>query len=334
MRATKAWIWIVGVTVFLSAGWALACEKDKAKPCSGAKTATTVADDTVKDGRSESAVTEKNTPCAHSRATTVAETSPAAAGCKAGCKGCAHAKSKSAPCSASKEATTASATPCGKKCGEDCAKNCPHAKARLAAASAGEGCSSAKKVNAILASMPTIRYRVGDETTSCPKHAKAIAGSGGSLQYVVGDEAFASEDEAVKKLAEILDHEVAKLQAVEFVVADESYQCPMTAKRVASTKNTKIVYRVAGFDFDSRDEADKMALLAKEAVGGVKMTYKVGDESFCCDKMASAKAKETKKSIVYQIGDSSTPCAVTAKRLLAEAKLRAVVETAAEHVGS
>jgi len=241
--------------------------------------------------------------------------------------------SDKAPCAHAAE-TTAQKTPCGKNCDENCKKNCPHAQARtVAMAEADKPSPRREKVSAVLASLPEMTYRVGDETTHCPTQAKELAAKGGTIQYVVGEETFDSEDAAVVRLASLIDEEVNKLQAVHFVVADEEFLCPMSAKDAANKSKGKIAYRVAGFDFAERAQADKVIELAKAAVDNVKMHYKVGDESFCCDKMAGAKAKETHKQIVYEIGGESTPCAVTAKRLMAEAKLRAVIETAAEQAG-
>lgn len=311
MRSGKTFVAMVAFVVAMAGVSAWAC--DKPKPCSGKKTAEVASAELVKDGRSESADSAK-TPCSHGAKT-------------------ATAKSKT-PCSHGAK-TASTKAPCGANCDENCAKNCPHAKTRLAAmAKADKPCNNREKVSAVLASMPTIKYRVGDETTACPKHAKGLAGEQGSIQYVVGDDVFSSEDQAVEKLAAIMENEVNKLQSVHFVVADEEFECPMTAKKVAAKKHGKVAYRVAGFDFADREQADKAVELVKAAASKVKMQYKVGDESFCCDRMAGAKAKQTHKPIVYDVNGESTPCAVTAKRLMAEAKLRAVIETAAEQAGS
>lgn len=303
MKSTKMLMILAGMAFFVSNASLRACDKNK--PCAGKKSVTTVASTNNNDGRSD-AKDPTSPPCALSKSATKP--------CGGGCKGCQHAKSAHAVADQSETKNT----PCG--------SHGAHAVSAHA--------SSDDRVTAVLASMPAIRYQVGDATTSCPKHAKALAGTGGSIQYLVGDDAFSTEDDAVSKLAELTEAEVNKMMAVHFVVADESFECPMSAKKAAAAKETKIVYRVAGFDFNEREAADKVAELAKAAVSNVQMRYKVGGDSFCCDRMAGVKAKETGKAMEYEVAGNSTPCAVTAKRLMAEAKLRAAVETAAQQVGS
>ena len=86
---------------------------------------------------------------------------------------------------------------------------------------------------------------------------------------------------------------------------------------------------MGGFDFDCQDKAESVAKLLSERLADVKMSYKVGDASFCCDKMASRTAQKTGKPMHYVVEGEETPCEKTAKLMLSEAMLRAAVLTAA-----
>jgi hypothetical protein len=89
------------------------------------------------------------------------------------------------------------------------------------------------------------------------------------------------------------------------------------------------MYRLAGYDFPAQDQAEKAAKLAKDAADQIKISYKVGDKSFCCDKMAGAEAKKSDAKMTFVVGERETCCEQEAKMLLTEAKVRAMVEAAA-----
>lgn len=220
---------------------------------------------------------------------------------------------------------------CGKK-GAKTASGTPpcHAMGAKTAASDSD-CPIGKKVKAILASLPAMRYRVGDEIVGCSKSASAMAEKTGStLQYVVGEESFADKGAAVAKLTALLEKEASSMQQVQFVAGGKCHQCPMTAKSVAKETKTKLAYRVGGVDFATRKEADAALEKVQEAVKLVKMEYKVGDKKYGCSKTAGAKCKETGAKMTYVIGDEETCCEKTAKMKLAEMKVRTIVEAAAQ----
>lgn len=211
---------------------------------------------------------------------------------------------------------------------------CAHGQAASAAA-AKSGCCSKSKGNALLASMPHLKYRVGSETVECPHAAGEMAKkNGGQIEYLAGDKAFASKGEALATLASMLETQAKELSEVAYVVGENSVHCPMTAKKMAEESKAQITYRVGGVNFDSREKAEKTAQLVKEAASAVKVSYKVGDESFCCDKMAGARARETGKSITYVVGDDTCADEDEMKVKVAETKLRTIVETASGQLGS
>jgi hypothetical protein len=354
MKSGKCLSLLVALAFGAFAASSFACDKDKksaSKPCSGHKAAVTVADaegqaETVKASgtpcahaakaaqaekapcsKSAQTVAEK-APCAHAAKTVAAEgNSPCGKGCSTPCSNCPHAQ----------KAQTVAAegnSPCGKGCSTPCSK-CPHAqKAQTAAHGTGSGgnsgCCSKGKAKALLASLPAIQYRVGEETTSCSKQAQSMAkANGGSIQYVVGEEAFSTEDEAKAKLLNAIEEQIKTLQTVRYQVGDEYMQCPMSARKAAAAKKAAMAYSVAGFSFDDQAKAEKVAARVKEAVESVKLQYKVGDETFCCDKKANERSKETGKPVHFLVGDKELDCPTDAMRLFAEAKVAAIVEAAA-----
>lgn len=271
--------------------------------CGQAKSSSVASDKAANDGRSEPAA--------------------AASGC---CKEkhAAQASDKSSGCCQDKQAAQATDKATG---------GCPHA-AKLAADSASGGCSKSK-AQTVLASLPSMKYRVGAETTCCSKTAGEMAKkTGESMKFVVGEEAFETEDAATAKLASLLDKELESLAAVQYSVNGECGRCPVTAKEQAKKQSATVAYKVAGFEFAEQEKAEKVAKLVSEAIAGVKLSYKVGDEKFCCDKMAGAKSKETGKSMTYVVGDEETPCSKSAQLKLTEAKIRKAVETAAAALAS
>lgn len=225
------------------------------------------------------------------------------------------------PCSGKSKLTSAKAEGSSEK-------DCPFA---AKAAAGGEcTCPIKKKIDAVLASLPSMQYKVGEQVTGCSQSAATMAkANGGKMQYVVSEQVFTDEGEAIVKLVSLLESEIASLTSIQYAVGGECVRCPLRAKDLAKKSDSKIAYRVAGIDFESREKAQKAVEAAKAALTNVKMTYKVGDQSFCCDKMAGAKAKETSSKLVYVVGDEETRCAQTAQLKLAKDKIRTIVEAAA-----
>ncbi len=309
----------------------------EAKPSCGAKTPTTVAQETKSSCGSDKAVT------------TVAQEAKSSCGAKAEGGSCCGAKTEGKSCCGAKAATTVAGEPkssCGAKAATTVAQETKsscggktHGTSACGAAKAdGKPSCGAKstittgdsRVDAALASLPKIRYRVGEQVMCCEQTAAKLAESTGKpLEYLIGDEVLNGHCAAEIRMAAILEGEIQKLAAVQYAVADESVSCPATAKRLAEKKKAAVAYRVAGIDFESPDKADKAVKLVSEAVDGVKMSYKVGDEKFCCDKMAGMRAKGNGGKMSFVVGDEETTCENHARLLLMEAKARAAVQAAA-----
>ncbi len=194
---------------------------------------------------------------------------------------------------------------------------------------AGGSASENEKVKSVMASLPAMKYRVGDQTVCCPNGAGIMAKTENKpIQYVVGEEVFSSEAEATVKLVALLEKEIESLSSLRFSVNGESTGCPQTAKSMAEKSKATVAYKVGGVDFADQAKAEAAVKLVADAAAAVKSTYKVDGKSFCCDKMAGAAAKDSGKPIVYVVGDSEIETDSAAKLAIAQAKIRAIVEAA------
>lgn len=215
-----------------------------------------------------------------------------------------------------------------------CSKPC-HEGAKTAAAHEGgskkchKGCPEiAKEVAAIMTDMPSMKYRVGEETTCCDKSAaQMVEKTGKTLQYVVADKTYQKKDEAVAALTSLLEDHAKTMASVQFSVDGKCSRCPVTAKSIAKQKGSKVMYRVAGVDFGCKTEATKVAKLVSEAAEEVGMTYVVKGKEYGCPKTAASKCTKGQK-VMYKVADTETGCEIEARHLLAEAKIRTMIETA------
>jgi hypothetical protein len=208
-------------------------------------------------------------------------------------------------------------------------------------------------------------YRVGETTTPCFVTANMKAESAGTpVQYVVGDKAYDCRATASEALASMLDAKIKEMTEMHYVVGSQDYRCPMSARQAAEAGDSEVMYRVAGIDFECEKKARAALEQALAKVETVSMSVKSdGDKKGCggksagattasatgaskCSKGATATAsgdtkpccksgdtkpccKSIAKAGVYVVGDKETPCEKTAKLLLAEEKLRQIVETVA-----
>jgi hypothetical protein len=261
-----------------------------------------------------------------------AETASAKPGCCDKAKG-VQTVSTGSGCSKSGTAQTASTgSGCNKPCGttqtastgSGCSKS-----ASAQTASTGSGCPTTAKVQAVLASLPSMTYKVGDKSTCCDKAAGEMAKESGSkIQYVIGEQTFDAEGDAVAQLAKMIDDEAAKMQTIQFAAGGNCYQCPMTAK--SNAQDGKIAYRVGGVDFETKEQAEKAIENIKVALAKVEMGYKVGDKSYKCGTTAGKDADTAKAKLTYVVGDQETCCKIQASMMLAQAKVRTIVEAAVQ----
>ncbi len=207
-----------------------------------------------------------------------------------------------------------------------CSRPC---SGKAATAASGEGCPVARKVQAVLASMPTMKYRVNGEVTGCSKGAESMAKKAGKpIEFLVGEDVLTDRGEAMVMLTALLDKEAETLQGMQFVAGGKCHRCPVTAKSVAQKPKTTLAYRVGGVDFQKKEDAEKAIASIHGALAAVRMEYKVDGKTYGCSKTAGAKCKKAGKKLTYVVGDEETCCQATAKLKLAETKVRKIVETA------
>lgn len=190
---------------------------------------------------------------------------------------------------------------------------CPHAQKALAREA---------KVEAVLASLPSVKYRVGDTDTCCSKAANAMltsAGPDAKMKYVVGDEAFDTEAAANVKLASLLEKQLADMQSMQFSAGGDCGRCPMHAKEVAAKTNSKIAYRVGGVDFPEQEKAEKALKLVSEAASAVSVICKADGKAVDCKDGAN---------VTYVVGEDETNSKDVATLMTLQAKIRKTVETA------
>ncbi|RMF72150.1 MAG: hypothetical protein D6744_17130 [Planctomycetota bacterium] len=204
---------------------------------------------------------------------------------------------------------------CAAKCG-DKAKTCDVAKAKSR-------------------NIPIIKYRIGDKLTCCPEEAAKLAGDKkDALQYVVGDKIFSNEGEAKEAYAKLLERQLQDITTIKYAVGDECVTCPMTAESMAKKAGKSVHYRVASFDFETREAALKAAEIAKKAAEQVSLKTVVGDKEYRCATAAAETAKAEGKKVEYCVGDKKTCCQVTASVDLALAKLSAALDALAKAANS
>lgn len=248
----------------------------------------------------------KSGGCQHA-APAAAEEAAKSGGCQHGGAATADGAAKSGCCQKNKGAAVA---------GAEGSKPCAHVKK-------SGGCGSANPVDAVLASMPAMKYRVGTEETNCPNAAKAMAETtkGAAVQYVVGDEVFTEEKPATVKLASMIEKQIDDLKSVQFSVNGECMRCPMQAKEMAEKAKTQVAYKVGGFEFADREKAERASKAAAEAVTSVQLACKVDGQPQDCMKVSGGAAK-----ISFVVGSDETESREQADLMVLQARARAVVE--------
>ncbi len=295
-------------------------DKSSGSPCQG-KGAKTVADKTSRPpcqghGAKTVADKSKDAPCHGQGSKTVADKSghPPCQG--KGTKTVAD-KSGRSPCQGHGAKTADQKAPCSKG-------------SRATLTSAGNAGSAVdERIAQLVGSMPSMKYRIGEDVTCCSKSAATMAEkSGKPIEFLVGDQVLSDRGEAMAKLTSMLDSEAKSMQAMALVVDGKTFQCPASAKTAAKKADVDLVYRVGGVDFKTKGDAAKAQESIDGAIAEVAIAYKVDGKLYHCDKAAGSKCKESGKKMIYVVGDMETPCHTTAKLKLAETRIHEIVKAA------
>ena len=143
------------------------------------------------------------------------------------------------------------------------------------------------------------------------------------VAFVVDDSTYKTKGEAKVALAALLDRRAADMTEIQFVAGKDCFKCPMSAKAAAKKAKTDLAYRVGGIDFDTKERAKLAAERVSKAIAAIKMTYKADGKVVGCPKSCKG------KKVTYVVGDEETPCQQSASLMLAERRIRTIVETAA-----
>lgn len=237
---------------------------------------------------------------------------------------------KASDCCGTKAKATAGASGCHDAAGGAAAKASGCGEKSGGCGEKAEG-ASCEKSELVRKSIPTMKYRVGEETLCCPSEAEKLAKSKeATIQFVVADKTYDDEAEAKKAYAKVLDGYMTEMVAVKYAVGEECVACPVTAREMAQKEKKPMTYRVAAYDFKTEEQAKKAVLAAKEAAGKVALKTVVGEKEFgCCDSAAAA-AKAENKKVEYKVGDKATNCPVEADVNLALARIDAALNALAE----
>ena len=134
--------------------------------------------------------------------------------------------------------------------------------------------------------MPLLKYKVGDQTTSCPEQAREIAAKDVNAKtiYLVGDTEYTDKGAALQAYETVINDYLASATSVRYVVGKECLSCPMHARSLASRNHEQVQYRVASYNFKDQADADRAAEAASKAANGVTWKMVVDGQEYNCDK--------------------------------------------------
>lgn len=191
---------------------------------------------------------------------------------------------------------------------EKCEGVCPATTATSVASDDDEHAAGQCPIEAAMAKLPAIAYKVGDESACCANSAAAMAKTTGKpIQYIVAEKSYDSEQTAFTSLVE----------QTEKFVTDFTTPCKCEVSGVT---------KIAGKSCDCPVKTEETTALVKTATDAVAMTYVVGKESCNCPVQAKELASKSGEKTTYVVNGEKTECEMTARLNLARAKYKAAVE--------
>lgn len=209
------------------------------------------------------------------------------------------------------------------------------------------------------AGMPKMGYKVGDKSVCCPQEAAKLAEANkAAVKYVVENKDYDKQADAMEALAGALTSYLDKSTNISFAVGDQCMSCPMSAGELAKKEGKKVQYRVAAYNFETKEAAEKAAASAKEAANKVVMkTLKDGKEVACSSSCSNDTAKscpEAKaagnaqtasagqcpstgakaEAVEYVVGDQKFTCPLEAKVQFQKARIAAAMAAMEKELAS
>jgi len=179
--------------------------------------------------------------------------------------------------------------------------------------------------------LPRIGFKVGDTTTCCMKSAKQMTeGDTAKIKFVVADKTYEELSAAKAARLKVLEQYYEEVLTVKYGVGDKCVSCPLAAKDMAEKCGKAVRYRLATFEFADKARAEEVAKVARTAGDKVAMSWAVGEKGFDCPMRAAQAAKTACRKVEYCVGEQKTPCEVTAKTRLIEARIAAAIEVLAK----
>jgi hypothetical protein len=176
----------------------------------------------------------------------------------------------------------------------------------------GEDCDAKCSIATNLDQLPTMTYKVGDETTCCSASANALAKENDAeVLFLVADKEYGDMAEAMTALADVTEEYV------------DTFTTPTTCSVSGTTT-------LAGHQMNCSESAGKLAENMKSAMENVQLAYTIGDESCDCPNQAKMIAEEKGEKMLFVVGDESTCCPVDARIKVAHAKFRAALDVFAK----
>lgn len=191
-------------------------------------------------------------------------------------------------------AMSSAALAAGPGCGKHKAAKKSGCSKSQATAQAG-GANTQATAEAVLAALPSMSYVGGKTTTKCFDTAAASAGCASKVKYMVSDSMYDTKGEATEALVTLLEREADTMMTVRYVVGGECVGCPTAAKTLAASNGGKMQYRLAGFDFDTQEQADVVSDAVRKALAataGCSQTCSktAAGKSGCCATGSAATA--------------------------------------------
>ena len=191
---------------------------------------------------------------------------------------------------------------------EECEGQCPATTATSIASDDETSTKGQCPIEAAMAKLPTIAFKVGDESACCSNSAAALAKKlGKPIEYVVAEKSFDNDQAAFTSLVE---------QTEEFV---SKFTTPAKCEVSGATS-------IAGKSCDCPVQAEQTVALVKNAADSVAMTFVVGEKSCNCPVEAKEIATKSGEKTIYVVNGEKTECEMTARLNLARAKYKAAVE--------
>jgi hypothetical protein len=192
------------------------------------------------------------------------------------------------------------------ECATECATACETA--------CDKPCDGEKTGISFVSYMPKMTYKVGDETMGCSKMAGAKAAEQNThMHFVVADHEYDNQAEAMTAHAKQLEGMMMDLVRIQYAVNDECVACPVEAKALAATCETKkLQYKVGPATFDNAEDAIAASIMAYNAAKSVNVQYAVGDEITTCSESAGMMADKANCSVEYVVNGNRTTCSKSA----------------------